>query len=354
MATAKTSLNWDYDGPIMEVEGLEKHFPQETGIISQLIGGQTTYVKAVDGVDMAIESGETMGLVGESGCGKSTLGEVLIGLQEQTGGSIKFLGTELSSMSSEQRKEFRRNVQMIFQDPYESLNPRFSVEQWIREPLEVHNIGNQDERIYEALKRAELTPPENYIGEHPHELSGGERQRVSIARALVLEPKFIVADEPVSMLDVSVRASILNLLRRLVDELDMGALYISHDLSLIRQMCDRTSVMYLGQVVERGPTEQLIKEPKHPYARALLDAVPVPNPANEISKPQLEGEPPDPVQLPEGCNFRPRCPFAAEKCFEEPGLDAFETVDGEHTAACWRVEAVDKMSEESRSVSLTE
>ena len=343
MAITETTLNWEYDGPIMEVERLEKHFPQSTGIVHQLIGGETKHVKAVDGVDMAIRNGETMGLVGESGCGKSTLGEVLIGLQEQTDGSIKFLGTELSEMTTEQRKEFRRNVQMIFQDPYESLNPRFSVEQWIREPLEVHDIDDQDERIYQALERAELTPPENYVNEHPHELSGGERQRVSIARALVLEPKFIVADEPVSMLDVSVRASILNLLRDLVEELDMGALYISHDLSLIRQMCDRTSVMYLGKVVERGPTERLIKGPKHPYSRALLDAVPVPNPEHHISEPQLEGEPPDPVELPEGCNFRPRCPFAEEECLSEPGLDAFETPDREHAAACWRVEAVDEM-----------
>jgi peptide/nickel transport system ATP-binding protein len=343
MAITESTLNWDYDGPIIEVAGLQKHFPQNSGLIHQLIGGETDHVKAVDGVDMAIESGETMGLVGESGCGKSTLGEVLIGLQEATGGSIKFLGTELSSMSDAQQKEFRRNVQMIFQDPYESLNPRFSVEQWIREPLEVHDIDNQDQRIYQALERAELTPPENYVNEHPHELSGGERQRVSIARALVLEPKFIVADEPVSMLDVSVRASILNLLRGLVDDLDMGALYISHDLSLIRQMCDRTSVMYLGKVVERGPTERLVKGPKHPYARALLDAVPVPNPERTISKPQLEGEPPDPVDLPEGCNFRPRCPFAEEECLEEPSLAAFESPDGEHAAACWRVEAIHEM-----------
>lgn len=343
MATTKESLNWDYDGPIMEVEGLQKHFPQESGLIHQLLGGDTSHVKAVDGVDMAIASGETMGLVGESGCGKSTLGEVLIGLQDPTAGSIKFLGRELSEMSDEEKKRFRRNVQMIFQDPYESLNPRFSVERWIREPLNVHDIDDQDERIYEALERAELTPPEAYVNRHPHELSGGERQRVSIARALVLEPKFIVADEPVSMLDVSVRASILNLLRRLVDDLDMGALYISHDLSLIRQMCDRTSVMYLGKVVERGPTEQLIKGPKHPYARALLDAVPVPDPSHSISKPKLEGEPPDPVDLPDGCNFRPRCPFAEEECFEDPSLDEFVTPDGHQRAACWRVDAVDEM-----------
>lgn len=335
------SLNWDYDGPIVEVEGLKKHFSQESGLIHQLVGRETTYVRAVDGVDFAIEPGETMGLVGESGCGKSTLAEVVIGLQERTEGSIRFLGKELDAMTDAERKEFRRNVQMIFQDPYESLNPRFSVRDWIAEPLSIHGIGDEDRRIRLALERAELMPVEHYLPRYPHELSGGERQRVSIARALVLEPRFIVADEPVSMLDVSVRASILDLLHTLVRELEMGALYISHDLSLIRQMCDRTSVMYLGNVVEKAPTERLIREPKHPYSRALLDAVPVPNPVREVTRPPLEGEPPNPVDLPTGCNFRPRCPYATEECATEPGATAYRDDRHDHVAACLRVDAID-------------
>lgn len=335
------SLDWEYDGPIVEVSGLEKHFPQDSGLIHQLLGGDTQHVKAVDGVDLDIHAGETMGLVGESGCGKSTLAEVLIGLQERTSGSIRFLGKELNEMTDAEQTDFRRNVQMIFQDPYESLNPRFSVRKWIEEPLEIHGLDNRDERIHTALERAELTPVEHYLPRHPHELSGGERQRVSIARALVLEPRFIVADEPVSMLDVSVRASILDLLHSLVRDLDMGALYISHDLSLIRQMCDRTSVMYLGNIVEKGPTERLIREPKHPYSRALVDAVPVPDPTNVISEPPLEGEPPDPVNLPTGCNFRPRCPYATEECSDEPPLSAYVDEVRDHQAACWRVEAID-------------
>jgi peptide/nickel transport system ATP-binding protein len=335
-----TALDWEYDGPVIEAEGLSKHFPQESGLVHSLLGGETSYVKAVSEVDVAVEPGETVGLVGESGCGKSTLGEVLIGLQEPTGGTIRFLGRELSAMDDTERREFRRNVQMIFQDPYESLNPRFSVREWVREPLEIHDIDDKQRRVAQALRRAELTPPEQFLDQHPHELSGGQRQRVSIARALVLEPRFVVADEPVSMLDVSVRASILSLLERLVEELDMGALYISHDLSLIRQMCDRTNVMYLGEIVEHGPTERIVRDPQHPYSRALLDAVPVPNPHENVSEPPLSGEPPDPVDLPEGCNFAPRCPFAAAECAEEPPVDAYADDDGLREAACWRIDEI--------------
>jgi peptide/nickel transport system ATP-binding protein len=347
---AAEPFDWDYDGPVIEAVGVKKHFPVRTGLVAELISrGETKAVKAVDGVDMAVWPGETMGLVGESGCGKTTLGEVIMGLQEPTAGTVRFLGQDMSEATPEQEKAFRRNVQIIFQNPYESLNPRFTVERWLREPLTIHDIDDQDERIRRALRRAELNPAEQYLDQHPHELSGGQRQRVSIARALVLEPKFIVADEPVSMLDVSVRASILGLLRSLVDDLEMGAIYISHDISLVRQMCDRTTVMYLGNAVERAETERIIKSPKHPYTRALVEAVPVPNPASYISEPQLEGEAPDPVDLPEGCNFRPRCRYATDDCLDEPSLDAWVDPDlappgdprASHAAACWRVDDVD-------------
>jgi len=327
-----------YDGPVIEADGLTKHFPMESGLVSSLLGGETRYVKAVDGVDLHIDSGETVGLVGESGCGKSTLGEVLIGLQEPTAGSIRFFGQELTGdVPRDRMRKFRQNVQMVFQDPYESTNPRFTIGQWIREPLEIHDVPNKRERVLTALERAELSPGEAYLDQYPHQLSGGQRQRVSIARAIVLEPKFIVADEPVSMLDVSVRASVLDTLQSLGRELDMAVLYISHDLSLIKQMCDRTMVMYLGKVVESGPTDDLIGDPKHPYSQALVDAVPVPKAGNRVNKPPLEGEPPDPVDLPEGCNFRPRCPYATDVCYDEPTLDAWSADGGARHASCHRV-----------------
>lgn len=333
-------FEWDDDVPVLQAEGLKKHFPRESGLIHQLVGGETKHVKAVDGVDLSVGHGETMGVVGESGCGKSTLGEVLVGLQSPTSGTIKFLGQDVSEMDSDQLRAFRRNVQMIFQDPYESLNPRFTVKEWIKEPLDIHGIGDKGRRIYQALERAELTPPEQFVKQTPSELSGGQRQRVAIARALVLEPKFIVADEPVSMLDVSVRASILGLLEDLVEELNMGALYISHDLSLIRQMCKRTSVMYLGKIVEEGPTETITQSPKHPYTRSLIDAVPVPNPDTELTEPQLSGEPPDPVDLPDGCNFRPRCPYAGEVCLQDQYLSDYKD-EHDRRAACSRIDEID-------------
>lgn len=359
---SKDLFDWDYDGPVIETEGLKKYFPVNTGLVAELLNrGGKKYVKAVDDVDMQVWPGETMGLVGESGSGKSTFGEVVMGLQEPTGGTIKFLGQDMSEATKAQQKAFRRNVQIIFQNPYESLNPSFTVDDWLREPLKIHGLDNQNKRIRKALLRAELSPPEKYLDQYPHELSGGQRQRVSIARALVLEPKFIVADEPVSMLDVSVRASILGLLRDLVDDLNMGAIYISHDISLIRQMCDRTTVMYLGKSVERSYTERIIKQPKHPYTQALVEAVPVPNPDYRISEPALEGEAPDPVDLPQGCNFRPRCPYATEVCLEEPARDTWtdqvlasnSDPTAGHLAACWRVEEIEAMESVETESSVT-
>jgi len=332
-------FDWEYDGPVMEISGLKKHFEQSSGLVADLLGEDPNPVRAVDGVDLHVNRGETYGIVGESGCGKSTLGENLVGLQERTAGTIEFFGTAFDEMSPEQERLFRRNVQMIFQDPYESVNPRFTVEDWIREPLDVHGIENKEERMREALERAGLTPPEQYLHQFTHQLSGGQRQRVSIARAIVLEPMFLLADEPVSMLDVSVRASVLDVLDSLVEELDMAIVYISHDISLIRQTCDRTGVMYLGHIVEEGPTERIIHDPKHPYTRALVESVPVPRPESSIQPPPLEGEPPDPVDLPEGCNFRPRCPYAAEECYEAPDLDTYRT--GDQRAACFRVEEIE-------------
>lgn len=346
--TTGQPFDWSYNGPIIEIEGIKKHFPVSTGLVAELLNrGENKFVKAVDGVDMRILSGETMGIVGESGCGKTTLGEIIMRLQEPTEGTVKFLGQDMAEANEAQEKAFRRNVQIIFQNPYESINPRFTVEDWLREPLNIHDLDNQNERILRALRRAELSPPEKYINQRASELSGGQRQRVSIARALVLEPKFIVADEPVSMLDVSVRASVLDILNKLVNELDMGAVYISHDISLIRQMCDRTTVMYLGKAVERSDTESIIKNPKHPYTRALVSAVPVPNPSNRITQPQLEGEAPDPVDLPNGCNFQPRCEYATDECSEEPTLNTWEEKpipENEamsHLASCWRVDEID-------------
>ena len=302
--------------PALEVRDLRRWFPLSTRLLASIFRSDPRRVHAVDRVDLEIRPGEILGLAGESGSGKSTMGEVITGLQPPNEGEVLYLGEPVRTRSRQQR-EFRRNVQMVFQDPYETLNPRMTVHKTVLEPLRNLHIGSAAERldrVKEALRRAELTPPEALLERYPHELSGGQRQRVAIARGIVLEPKLLVADEPVSMLDVSIRAGILNLLRRFRSEMGMSILYISHDLATIRYICDRTAILYLGRIAEIGPTEAVIETPRHPYTELLLSAVPDPDPDSRRQKVDARGEIPDPVDLPNGCRFHGRCRYAMAHC----------------------------------------
>jgi peptide/nickel transport system ATP-binding protein len=328
---------------LFEIRNLSKYYVdrEEGSILNRLIG-EPRYLKAVDSVSFDIKRGEILGLAGQSGCGKSTLGELLTRLQEPTDGEIRFRGEDMTEFGKAEIKEFRRNCQVIFQDPYESMNPRFSVARYVGEPLKIHGIGGREERdakVIETLEDAGLRPAEEYLNQFPDELSGGERQRVCIARAMVLDPDFLVADEPVSMLDVSVRTGILKLFKRLQRERDLSILYISHNLSTINYLTDRTMIMYLGNVVERGPTQQVIHDPAHPYTESLLDSVPNPDPEVDRKQTRLEGDVPDPVDLPTGCRFHPKCDYATEECREtEPELEPTGdqlTNHSAHETACY-------------------
>jgi len=322
---------------LMEVRGLEKYFESEIGFLDRLRGSQG-YIHAVDGIDLDIRKGEIFGLAGESGCGKTTTGKCLAHLIEPTAGEIRF-GPDMNDISEMDKRElqnYRRDVQVIFQDPYESINDRFKVKNWVREPLTIHGIGSETEkqdRVRRALEDSGLTPVDEYLDRYPHELSGGQRQRVSIARSLVLEPSFIVADEPTSMLDVSLRAGILRVINRLIEEREVTVLYISHDLSLLRYISDRIGIMYQGEMVEVGDAEAVLREPKHPYTQALVSAVPRADPTETRERIRIPGEVQDRVGGIEGCPFKFRCQYRFDKCDEDP--PEFDFGGGaEQMAAC--------------------
>jgi peptide/nickel transport system ATP-binding protein len=315
--------------PLLELIDVRKWYQVNRGFLANLFERESTYVKAVDGVNLQLGNGEILGLVGESGSGKSTLGELIVRLQEPTGGRILFEGTDITEKHGRALKAFRRETQVIFQDPYATLNPRFTVYRTIVEPLIVNGIqdrGEHRERVITALERSGLNPDQALLNAHPHQLSGGQRQRIAIARAIVLEPKLLVADEPVSMLDVSVRSGILNLLAELRSTLGLSILFISHDLSTVQYLCDRVAIMYLGKILEVGPTRRVIGHAHHPYSRALLNAVPVIDPQTIRVRTRIVDEPPDAVKLPTGCRFAPRCAYVTDECREsEPGMDELAT-----------------------------
>ncbi len=335
------------DDPLLRVEHLEKYFEVDKGwtasVLRAVTGGEQEFVHAVDDISFELQRGETLGLAGESGCGKTTTGMSLVKLHEPTGGDIYYDGTQLSTASDRELQAFRQNAQMIFQDPFESLNPRMTVYDAVAEPLRIHDIQNETARVRHTLEFAGLQPPEQYYDQYPHELSGGQRQRVAIARALVLDPDFIVADEPVSMLDVSLRAGVLSLLERMTDEFDLSVVYISHDLSLLRHMCDRIAIMYMGKIVEKGPTEQIIENPQHPYTQALIDAVPVPDPSENRERVELPGEVGDVIDIPDGCRFKDRCPeYIGPVCDQAvPPLEEKTDLPDSRTVACHLYESAE-------------
>jgi len=299
--------------PLLEVRGIKKHFTSKKGL-----WGTGKTVRAVDGVDLTLYDGEVVSIVGESGCGKSTLGRCVLRLIEPTEGTISFNGTDIRAMKAEELRRTRREMQLVFQDPYASLNPRKTIGDILRLPLHIHGIGTAQEQREKVKRMIEIVGlTETHLGRYPHEFSGGQRQRIGIARALILQPKLIVADEPVSALDVSVQAQILNLMQDLKQEFKLTYMFISHDLSVVRHISDRVAVMYLGRIVEVADKKSLYESPQHPYTKALLSSVPIPNPEIKKERIILEGDLPSPSNPPSGCTFHPRCPYAIDRCRSE-------------------------------------
>lgn len=328
--------------PLLEVDNLRVHFPVSDGWTKR----DDRVVRAVDGISLELHRGEVLAVVGESGCGKTTLGRAVVGLVQPTSGSIRFDGNEIDKLTGEDRSKYRRQVQMVFQDPYDSMNPRKTAFQIVTQALKFNNIVPKAEFVDEVLRlfsNVGLAPGEAYLNRARHQLSGGERQRLSIARAISVNPSIIVADEPVSALDISIQGQILNLMRHLQERLQIAYLFISHDLAVVRSLTDRVMIVYLGQVVEKGSTEEVFSEPKHPYTLALLAAHPLPDPDASRSRERLviTGDVPSPIDPPAGCRFHSRCPIAQQRCTEEP--PPLQNIDGTHCVACHFAGQVDSM-----------
>jgi oligopeptide/dipeptide ABC transporter ATP-binding protein len=323
--------------PMLEVEDLVVRYPVFRGLVGTLARRPRQAVRAVEGVSFSLPRGEILALVGESGCGKTTTAQTILRMIEPVSGTIRFEGRDITALGQRALRSLRRRMQVVYQDPYESLDPRFRVRAAVEEPLVIHRIGTRPERaerVRAALERVDLSPPELFLDRYPHELSGGQRQRVAIAAALVLEPRLLVADEPVSMLDVSVRAGVLELLDGLRDT-GLGILMITHDLSTAARFADRIAVMYLGRIVEEGPAREVVRDPQHPYTKALLSVVPARDPRRRRRPEILRGEAPDAVNVPPGCRFHPRCPMAVDACKEfDPRLEPVTASSPLHRAAC--------------------
>jgi peptide/nickel transport system ATP-binding protein len=322
--------------PVIEVHNLKKYFPVKTGFLQSLLTRKIRLVHAVDGITFQIMPKEVFGLVGESGCGKTTTGKALTRLLEPTEGKALFNGTDITPLQEHEMRKLYKHIQMIFQDPYDSLNPRMTIYDIVAEPIKLQKIAESPEQVPDlvakALEELGLAPAEEFLSRFPHELSGGQRQRVAIARAFVLNPQFIVADEPTSMLDASTRSEVLDLILKLIEKTQCAFLYITHDIALARYICDRIAIMYLGKIVEMGLAEDVISEPCHPYTKALLAAVPVPDPTARRAKVTISGEVPSAFNPPTGCRFHPRCPVATADCkIREPSLVEIEKT---HFVAC--------------------
>ncbi len=318
------------DPYLLRTEDLYKWFPRHGGFLNRSVA----HLRAVDGVSIGVRRGETLGLVGESGCGKTTLGRTIMRLTEPTGGRVTFDGAEISLLKGRKLKPFRKRMQMVFQDPYASLDPRQSIRSALLEPIRIHHMASSKDEANEAaqglLEKVGLNP--DHLSRFPHEFSGGQRQRIAIATALAVKPSFLVLDEPTSSLDVSIQAQILSLLKNLQKDMGLTYLFISHNLAVIKQMCNRTAVMYLGRVVELAPTNRVFENPKHPYTRALLSSVPLPDPSKRKELATLHGDVPSSIAIPEGCRFMGRCPFGTEKC--RAAAPPFVEVEKDHWIEC--------------------